>query len=388
MKWYETYCRIASKIAALWLGIATEEEKREVEAWKNERTGRSELVENLLGQKDMVENDKELKRFPVWEAWRQAEKRLGRPRKGLHLLVECCKYAAVLAILAGGGYFLFRERPLEVKVTKVGMPVFHSGTKGARLILGDGKVVEITKDNRFQLAETDGTIIRKDSAGIVYSPVTSAGDSLVYNKMETLTGMEYTLALSDGSLVYLNAETSVKYPVVFAENERMVELDGEAYFEVAKDASRPFIVRMNGVDVKVTGTSFNARAYRNEGKVVTTLIEGRVEVNGKAIVPGEQARYEVGNGDLEVAEVDVEHFVAWKEGYFVFRNERLEDVMRTLARWYKVEYHFMDEASKDVRIGARFGRYNDMTPIIEMLRETELVDVLQTNCSLYISKRK
>lgn len=388
MKWYETYCRIASKIAALWLGIATEEEKREVEAWKNERAGRSELVENLLGQKDMVENDKELKRFPVWEAWRQAEKRLGRPRKGLRLLVEYCKYAAVLAILAGGGYFLFRERPLEVKVTKVGMPVFHSGTKGARLILGDGKVVEITKDNRFQLAETDGTIIRKDSAGIVYSPVTSAGDSLVYNKMETLTGMEYTLALSDGSLVYLNAETSVKYPVVFAENERMVELDGEAYFEVAKDASRPFIVRMNGVDVKVTGTSFNARAYRNEGKVVTTLIEGRVEVNGKAIVPGEQARYEVGNGDLEVAKVDVEHFVAWKEGYFVFRNERLEDVMRTLARWYKVEYHFMDEASKDVRIGARFGRYNDMTPIIEMLRETELVDVLQTNCSLYISKRK
>lgn len=388
MKWYETYCRIASKIAALWLGIATEEEKREVEAWKNERVGRSELVENLLGQKDMVENDKELKRFPVWEAWRQAEKRLGRPRKGLRLLVECCKYAAVLAILAGGGYFLFRERPLEVKVTKVGMPVFHSGTKGARLILGDGKVVEITKDNRFQLAETDGTIIRKDSAGIVYSPVTSAGDSLVYNKMETLTGMEYTLALSDGSLVYLNAETSVKYPVVFAENERMVELDGEAYFEVAKDASRPFIVRMNGVDVKVTGTSFNARAYRNEGKVVTTLIEGRVEVNGKAIVPGEQARYEVGNGNLEVAKVDVEHFVAWKEGYFVFRNERLEDVMRTLARWYKVEYHFMDEASKDVRIGARFGRYNDMTPIIEMLRETELVDVLQTNCSLYISKRK
>ena len=388
MKWYETYCRIASKIAALWLGIATEEEKREVEAWKNERAGRSELVENLLGQKDMVENDKELKRFPVWEAWRQTEKRLGRPRKGLRLLVECCKYAAVLAILAGGGYFLFRERPLEVKVTKVGMPVFHSGTKGARLILGDGKVVEITKDNRFQLAETDGTIIRKDSAGIVYSPVTSAGDSLVYNKMETLTGMEYTLALSDGSLVYLNAETSVKYPVVFGESERMVELDGEAYFEVAKDASRPFIVRMNGVDVKVTGTSFNARAYRNEGKVVTTLIEGRVEVNGKAIVPGEQARYEVGNGDLEIAKVDVEHFVAWKEGYFVFRNERLEDVMRTLARWYKVEYHFMDEASKDVRIGARFGRYNDMTPIIEMLRETELVDVLQTNCSLYISKRK
>ena len=164
--------------------------------------------------------------------------------------------------------------------------------------------------------------------------------------------------------------------------------EGEAYFEVAKDAMHPFIVRMNGSEIKVTGTSFNARAYGNEDEVVTTLVEGKVEVNGRKIVPGEQARCEVNTGNLTVKTVDVNRFIAWKEGYFVFRNERLEDVMKTLARWYGVEYHFLDEQSKNVRIGARFGRYDDMTPIIEMLRQTELVNVLQTNCSLYISQKK
>ena len=180
----------------------------------------------------------------------------------------------------------------------------------------------------------------------------------------------------------------MRYPVVFREGERVVELEGEAYFEVAKDEMRPFIVRMNGSEIKVTGTSFNARAYGNEDEVVTTLVEGRVEVNGRKIVPGEQARCEVNTGNLTVKTVDVNRFIAWKEGYFVFRNERLEDVMKTLARWYGVEYHFLDEQSKNVRIGARFGRYDDMTPIIEMLRQTELVNVLQTNCSLYISQKK
>ena len=374
MKWYETYCRIASKIAALWLGIATEEEKREVEAWKNERVGRSELVENLLGQKDMVENDKELKRFPVWEAWRQAEKRLGRPRKGLRLLVECCKYAAVLAILAGGGYFLFRERPLEVKVTKVGMPVFHSGTKGARLILGDGKVVEITKDNRFQLAETDGTIIRKDSAGIVYSPVTSAGDSLVYNKMETLTGMEYTLALSDGSLVYLNAETSVKYPVVFAGNTRRVELEGEAYFEVTKDPAHPFIVVAGGVEVEVYGTSFNVNTFVARG-VETVLVEGSVGVRSvqtgkeQRLQPDRMAVWDEQAGEFEVREVDARRYAEWKSGIFRFSNERLEDILTDLANWYDVSVIYRDDAAKELHFSGYMQRYDNIKTILDAMTE-------------------
>ena len=179
--------------------------------------------------------------------------------------------------------------------------------------------------------------------------------------------MEYTLTLSDGTRVYLNAESRLKYPVVFRGTERVVELSGEAYFKVSKDALRPFVVKMNGVNVRVLGTSFNVRSYADEGQVVTTLVEGKVKVNDQDIV---------------------EQYVAWQEGTFVFRNERLENIMKTLGRWYGVEFHFIDERAKEIRIGARFGRYDDMQPIVDMIKKTNLVEVLQTNRCLYISEKK
>ena len=206
--------------------------------------------------------------------------------------------------------------------------------------------------------------------------------------METLTGMEYTLTLSDGTQVYLNAESRLKYPVVFRGAERVVELSGEAYFKVSKDALRPFIVEMNGVNVRVLGTSFNVRSYADEGQVVTTLVEGKVKVNDQDIVPGEQAVYSKNDGSTTVRQVEVEQYVAWQEGTFVFRNERLENIMKTLGRWYGVEFHFLDERAKEIRIGARFGRYDDMQPIIDMIKKTNLVEVLQTNRCLYISEKK
>ena len=185
--------------------------------------------------------------------------------------------------------------------------------------------------------------------------------------------MEYTLTLSDGTRVYLNAESRLKYPVVFRGTERVVELSGEAYFKVSKDALRPFVVKMNGVNVRVLGTSFNVRSYADEGQVVTTLVEGKVKVNDQDIVAGEQAVYSKNDGKTTVRQVEVEQYVAWQEGTFVFRNER---------------FHFIDERAKEIRIGARFGRYDDMQPIVDMIKKTNLVEVLQTNRCLYISEKK
>ena len=168
----------------------------------------------------------------------------------------------------------------------------------------------------------------------------------------------------------------------------MVELSGEAYFKVSKDALRPFVVKMNGVNVRVLGTSFNVRSYADEGQVVTTLVEGKVKVNDQDIVAGEQAVYSKNDGKTTVRQVEVEQYVAWQEGTFVFRNERLENVMKTLGRWYGVEFHFIYERAKEIRIGARFGRYDDMQPIVDMIKKTNLVEVLQTNRCLYISEKK
>lgn len=381
--------RIAEKIAALLLGVASEEDRKQVEEWKLEDARHAELSEKLLGRDDFEEHQQQMDSFPVDEGWKKIEKRLEEGNRRSMWMREWWKYAAVMILLIGGGalYFLL-ERPLLVKTTPLTQQFIPSGRQGAELILGNGKVIRVTPDNKFVLSEMDGTLIRKDSAGIDYTQATTGTDTLVYNQMKTLTGMEYTLTLADGTQVFLNAESWLRFPATFRGKQRVVELSGEAYFKVAKDANHPFVVKMNGVEVKVLGTSFNVRSYSDEKSIVTTLVEGRVEVNGKKMVPGEQALYVRENGRLTVNAVDVDQYTAWQQGRFVFRNERLEDVMKTLARWYGVEYHFVDEEAKDVRIGASFGRYNDMDPIIDMLKRTDLVGVLQTNRSLYFSVKK
>ena len=381
--------QIAAKYAANLMGIATPEEREALENWKQESVWHTNLAERLDQEEDFKENQQLLERFSVTEAWKKMEKNLdkamGRRAGGR----RWWKYAAVILVMLGGGFWYFQMKTaVPVKPPLIVQQSIPSGKRSAKLTLGNGKVVKLVPDGRFTLAEMDGTVIQKDSTGIDYRQIGVGEDTLVYNQMETLTGMEYTLTLSDGTRVYLNAESRLKYPVVFRGTERVVELSGEAYFKVSKDALRPFVVKMNGVNVRVLGTSFNVRSYADEGQVVTTLVEGKVKVNDQDIVAGEQAVYSKNDGKSTVRQVEVEQYVAWQEGTFVFRNERLENVMKTLGRWYGVEFHFIDERAKEIRIGARFGRYDDMQPIVDMIKKTNLVEVLQTNRCLYISEKK
>ncbi|MFR5660398.1 MAG: FecR family protein, partial [Butyricimonas faecihominis] len=146
------------------------------------------------------------------------------------------------------------------------------------MTLGDGSVVDVLKDRAVELKEVDGTKIVTDSISIDYSTQETVDTAEVMNTVQTLTGMEYMLTLSDGTRVFLNAETKLKFPTKFRKEERVVVLEGEAYFEVRKDATHPFIVKANDVDVKVLGTSFNLRSYSDENSIATTLVSGKVAV--------------------------------------------------------------------------------------------------------------
>ena len=384
----KSYFRIAEKIAARLLGCASKEEEQEIEEWGRQEGHRVDLLEKLNDPENFLDNQNLWSDFPVEEGWEKSQARLEKKRTFFYGIRSWGKYAAVLLMFISGAiWFLTRERPNPVQTTVLRQSI-PSGKQGARLTLGNGKVMDVTPDNIFTLSEIDGTLIHKDKAGIDYSSVGKTEDTLVYNQMETLTGMEYTLTLADGTRVFLNAGSCLKFPVAFRGDTRVVELSGEAYFKVAKDQEHPFIVKMEKVELKVLGTSFNVRSYTDEKDIVATLVEGRVEVNGVKITPGKQARYERESGKLTVDTVDVDQYIAWQQGRFVFRNERLEDIMRTLGRWYGVDYHFLDERAKDIRLGARFGRYDNMDPILDMLRKTDLVKVIQTNRSLYLSVEK
>ena len=356
-----------------------------VEEWLEDKQ-HCEILDELAKIKRCLQSDcyDELKE----EEWKRIVKKTGRKQYRIHRIWAVGKYVASILLFVGGITFclLWSSRQKEEVVVEDNL--LHFGKQGANLVLGDGKIIRITSDNVFDMREIDGTFIRKDSVGINYTQDDSSEDTLIYNELRTLTGMEYGLTLSDGTCVFLNAETSLKYPVAFKNKQRVVELSGEAYFKVAKDSNRPFIVNMHGVEVVVLGTSFNIRAYIDEPDVTTTLVEGNIVINGRRLVPGEQANYTVETGELVIKNVDTDLYTAWKEGYFVFKNESLGSVMKRLAHWYGIRYCFEDENAKNVRIGARFDKYKDMTPIIEMLQSTKLVNIYMKNDSLFISERK
>lgn len=383
--------KIAEILAALFTGSQTEKDQQEFDEWVKEQEDNKAFAEKLLDPTRYEENRRALRKFQAKEVWNKIDARLGEPTKKIPFWKNVVRYAAVVVVLLSVGVYFWLDRSGVKEVTPV-MYQILAGTTGARLTLGDGSTVDIIKNRTIELEEVDGTTIVTDSAGIDYSVIATKDTAEVRNTVQTLTGMEYTLTLSDGTKVFLNAETKLKFPTIFKGNQRVVELEGEAYFDVRKDETQPFIVKTGAMDIRVLGTSFNVRSYVNEHDVTTTLVEGKVAVSDgdveKVLGPGEQAVYIKETGKMEVKEVDVSLYTAWHSGKFVFRNETLEDMMIYLSRWYGFKYRFIDDQAKRVQLGARLDRYNNMNPIVEMLRKTGLVNVTQVDDMLYISSAK
>lgn len=383
--------KIAETLAALFTGSQTGEDQQEFDEWVKEQEDNKVFADKLLDPNRYEENRRALQKFQVGEVWSRIDKRLGEPTKKIPLWKNVVRYVAVVLVLLSVGVYFWLDRSGVKEVTPV-MYQISAGTTGARLILGDGSTVDIIKDRAIELEEVDGTTIVTDSAGIDYSATTARDTVEILNTVQTLTGMEFTLTLSDGTKVFLNAETKLKFPTIFKGTQRVVELEGEAYFDVRKDEVHPFIVKTGTMNIRVLGTLFNVRSYVNEYDVVTTLVEGKVAVSDgdveETLVPGEQVVYIKETGKMEVKEVDVSLYTAWHSGKFIFRNETLEDMMIYLSRWYGFKYRFIDDKAKQVRIGARLDRYDNMNPIVEMLRKTGLVNVTQVDDMLYISGTK
>ena len=182
------------------------------------------------------------------------------------------------------------------------------------------------------------------------------------------------MLLSDGTMVYVNAATRLRYPVAFAGNERRVRLEGEAYFEVARDSARPFYVEAGDLRVRVYGTSFNVNTQR-EGETQAVLVEGRVGVKVAGMVEevemksGELLRYDRGTGTLSVKSVDTRQYVAWKDGYFAFEDATLEEIMQKLALWYNVEVFFQSEEAKRFVFTGFMRKYEQIDTILAAVRD-------------------
>lgn len=258
--------------------------------------------------------------------------------------------------------------------------VMQPGTSKAILMMADGKEVVLEQGQNLNILLNERVRVATSSQGIVYEEHGKGMVTEEYNKLTTPVGGEYSLVLSDGTKVFLNADSELKYPVEFSDGKRIVDLKGEAYFEVHKDSLRPFIVRMNGAEVTVLGTSFNVNTYGDDGQIYTTLVNGSVRVSSmknkqeEMLKPGMQSVMNVQSGLLTVRKVDVEPYVAWREGRFVFRAMTLDLIMRQLQRWYDFEVFYQNSELKDYEFRGVIKRDMDLDKVLSVIKATTNVD--------------
>lgn len=250
--------------------------------------------------------------------------------------------------------------------------VILPGKKGGILTLANGKKILLSKFKKEELATESGLKIIKTKDGKLIYEVDNpkiAGQEK-FNTLSTAMGETYELHLPDGTLVWLNSGSSLTYSVFLkSQKQRKVTLDGEAYFEVAKDKSRPFIVESARQKLVVLGTHFNIRSYKDEPNLITTLLEGSVKLNDHVkLMPGEQG---VNDGrNIKVSIADIEHQIAWKNGDFIFRNDDLESIMREVGRWYNVQILYRSEDLKRIRLEGIISRSRSIYAVLEMLEST------------------
>jgi ferric-dicitrate binding protein FerR (iron transport regulator) len=303
--------------------------------------------------------------------------------KPIRLWVKFTAAASVVLMLSAGLiFYLGREnRPAQQTVSIRQSEDIAPGKNTATLTLSDGRKVILSEAGNGQLAEQAGVTISKTSDGQIRYDIDSGDGNtskqLAINTLSTANGETYRVVLPDGTKVWLNAASSLKYPASFASlKERKVELNGEAYFEVQRDKSRPFIVNSSDQQVKVLGTHFNINSYADEPYTKTTLLEGEVKVSASnaqaTLQPGQQASLNKKQLALSVAQADIEEAMAWKNGYFMFTNENIGSVMKKIARWYDVEIIYEQEVSTKAVWGT-ISRFRNVSQVLNMLEMTGVV---------------
>jgi ferric-dicitrate binding protein FerR (iron transport regulator) len=264
-------------------------------------------------------------------------------------------WSAVAALLIIG-FFIWKPNHIK-STTSVATPIeITPGSNKATLTLADGRIISLDSlSNGGIAAEGNVQVIKMD--GIVQYNTSNNNNEIAYNTIQTPKGGKYQLILGDGTVVWLNAASSLRFPVAFVADERLVELKGEAYFEVKKDAKKPFRVSLeNGSQIEVKGTSFNINAYHDEELLKTTLLEGKINFlfdgRSKSLLPGQQLRYDKVINEMHlVDDVAINEEIAWKNDLFIFKSMDVKSIMRIISRWYDIDVVYQGKINPETFSG-------------------------------------
>lgn len=357
------------QLAAYFRGELNEPERREVEAW-------------LAASEKHRKAYRQLCRVLWWSRWGVKEQRIDAAaafrrlqRRRSQLFIRRWRYAVAAAVVLTGVLAGLLRKPVN-PVPEPGMAEVVPGSAKAYLILSTGEKVDLTRDKTMR-TEQNGTVLEWDRSGEIRYRSQKDGKEqrLIHNRIEVPRGGEFLITLEDGTRVWLNAGTSLEYPVEFASSVREIRLQGEAYFEVAKDTLRPFIIRSGDYRLQVYGTEFNLNTY-DSTRLLAVLVEGSIgfkanrEAEERFLKPRQLGIANPENGESEIWDIDVYPYIAWKNNDMVFVNERLESIMQKVERWYDVEVVFGKSGLKELRFYGDIKRYADIRELLAFLEKT------------------
>ncbi|AZS29647.1 FecR family protein [Butyricimonas faecalis] len=353
-------------------GDLSEEEKVKLEDWIRGDSSRKRLFDEICEERNVVRDLEVYERVNKESAWEKVVcrgniKLQHSPRRlGWYRWVA----AVMLPVMVAAGYFI-REMKRDSLQQGVEIASIEPGKSKAILRLGNNRVLEITKERETHVDVAEGIAATNNSSGMIYPEQVATGKT-EYNVLEIPRGGEYTVTLSDGTVVHLNSGSELRYPVAFGAERREVFLSGEGYFEVVKDSVRPFFVNADKLKIRVYGTSFNVNTYDLEN-IQTVLVEGKIGIqtmnmNTEYMVkPGQLALYNQEKGTMEILNVDVQLYVAWKDHEFMFDDESLEKIMNRLSLWYDVDVFFQTASLKQLHFTGHLGRYDDISHILDAI---------------------
>ncbi len=371
--------RIAQLITRYIKGTLTDVEKAELDQWLLAQPGNQKLFEKITNKQNIINKSIRYDSYDVDAAWK-----ILHPKLSGQIIIKrkWISYAAAiflpLAVLAS--VWLITQMGGEQQIAEHQiLPAKNSAT----IYFSDGGVQSLDNDSARVIVKPNMEIEKLEGKLIIHSKIPSDIKLIEpnrLNKIVTARGNEIEVLLPDGTYAWLNADSYLEFPSVFKANERRVKINGEVYFEVAKDSMKPFIVDAGPMTLKVLGTQFNVRYYPEEKNIVSTLVEGRVEVSNPMdqrilLAPGQSALLNRETESIQVEKVDVGSVIAWKNGRFYFESQPLETIMRELSRWYDFEFSFEDDTMKDKRFSVDVPRFENCNKILSKIEGTKILAI-------------
>ncbi len=365
--------RIALRMSALIVKKNNDElsasEQIVLQEWLNQNAAHQEIYDELSNQDSIIKAMGGLNKYPTNEALQRVKNLVAQKTTQLWPRIAIAAASIAAAIF---GIWLYTYSPIMHSETVAGIHDIAPGKRGATLTLANGKQIKLGVSGNGELANEAGVIISKLANGQIVYQMRAQSKNVLPNTLSTAKGETYQLRLSDGSKVWLNAASSLTYAASLNENgERRVKLDGEAYFEVAKDKSHPFIVETGTQRVQVLGTHFNINSYADEPFVATTLLEGSVKVSQfespitRLLKPGEQAINK--NNNIQVVNANMEQVMDWKDGDFYLNHVNFKTAMRKIARWYNVEVVYDASVSDAMESGGWISRNKKLSEVLQSI---------------------